>query len=290
MEAPEPVLAAGLAEAVDRLSDFVRRHPRLVVLTGAGCSTESGIPDYRDPLGAWKRPPPVQYQDFMQKESARRRYWARSMVGFPLMAAAAPNATHRWLVEHEAAGGVELLVTQNVDGLHQQAGSRDVVDLHGRISDVVCVDCGMQLPRSLLQTRLESLNGALMQRTAGPARAAPDGDADVEGMVLDDFRIPRCDHCNGTLKPAVVFFGESVPKNRVSRTMASLGEADALLVLGSSLMVYSGFRFCREAARLGMPIASVSLGTTRADDLLELKLEARCGALFEQLSGSAPAA
>jgi len=290
MEAPEPLLATGLPEAADRLSEFMRRHPRLVVLTGAGCSTESGIPDYRDPLGAWKRPPPVQYQDFMQRESARRRYWARSMVGFPLMAAAAPNATHRWLVEHETAGGLELLVTQNVDGLHQQAGSRDVVDLHGRISEVVCVDCGMQLPRSLVQTRLESLNGALMQQVGETARAAPDGDADVEGMELGDFRVPRCDHCNGTLKPAVVFFGENVPKARVARTMESLGAADALLVLGSSLMVYSGFRFCREAARLGIPIASVSLGTTRADDLLALKLEARCGALFEHLSGGVPAA
>lgn len=271
------------ADDIERLRTFVDAHPRLVVLTGAGCSTESGIPDYRDALGAWKRTPPVQYQDFMASEQARRRYWSRSMLGFPLMNAARPNAAHRWLVGLEAAGRLEWLVTQNVDGLHQRAGSRQVVDLHGRIHHVLCTSCGMRIERSLLQQRLESLNPALRQRRAA---IGPDGDADLDDEELSGFRLPSCDVCGGILKPDVVFFGENVPRPRVDQTFTAIGRADALLVLGSSLRVYSGFRFCREAARLGVPMAAVNLGVTRADESLSMKVEAPIAAFFAAMGAA----
>ena len=271
------------AEDVERLRTFVDSHRRLVVLTGAGCSTESGIPDYRDALGAWKRSPPVQYQDFMSSEKARRRYWSRSMLGFPLMDVAEPNAAHHWLAGLEAAGRMELLITQNVDGLHQRAGSRQVVDLHGRIHQVVCTGCGTLLERRLLQQRLESLNPGLRQR---PAVMGPDGDADLDDGELSGFRLPSCDVCGGILKPDVVFFGENVPRLRVDQAFAALGRADALLVLGSSLKLFSGFRFCREAARLGLPMAAVNIGVTRADDALLMKVEAPCAAVCAALAGS----
>lgn len=271
------------AEDIERLRTFIDAHPRLLVLTGAGCSTESGIPDYRDALGAWKRTPPVQYQDFMGSEQARRRYWSRSMLGFPLMAAARPNAAHRWIAGLETAGRLELLVTQNVDGLHQLAGSREVVDLHGRIHQVLCMSCGMRIERSLLQQRLESLNPELRQQRAA---IGPDGDADLDDVELAGFRLPSCDVCGGILKPDVVFFGENVPRSRVDRTYAAIGRADALLVLGSSLKLFSGFRFCREAVRLGVPMAAVNLGVTRADESLHMKVEAPCAALCAAMAES----
>lgn len=271
------------AQDIERLRAFVDAHPRLLVLTGAGCSTESGIPDYRDALGAWKRSPPVQYQDFMGSEQARRRYWLRSMVGFPLMSAASPNAAHRWLASLEALGRLELLVTQNVDGLHQRAGSRQVVDLHGQIHKVLCMSCGMRLDRSLLQQRLESMNPGIRKL---PAAIGPDGDADFDAMALDGFRLPSCDVCGGILKPDVVFFGENVPRPRVDQVFAALESADALLVLGSSLKVYSGYRFCREAQRRGVPMAAVNLGVTRADEALLFKVEAPCAAVCAALANS----
>ena len=272
-----------LDAAVEAFSAFIDQHPRLVVLTGAGCSTESGIPDYRDTDGAWKRRQPVQFQDFIRNEHGRRRYWARSMLGYPLMARAAPNATHRWLAAHEAAGGIGLLVTQNVDGLHARAGSRALIDLHGSIHDVVCLECSASMPRASLQQRLEVLNPDHARSDVAADGMAPDGDADLDDAPLIDFRVPDCAQCAGMLKPDVVFFGESVPRDRVERTRAALADADALLVLGSSLMVFSGYRFCRDAARLGLPMASVNLGRTRADDLLALRLQVPCGALFSRL-------
>lgn len=266
-------MEAGIDQVgVRGLSAFVAAHPRLLVLTGAGCSTESGIPDYRDARGEWKRSPPVQYQDFMLSELARRRYWARSMLGYPLMAAAKPNAAHHWLVRMEQAQRIELLVTQNVDGLHQRAGSERVVDLHGSIDRVLCVACGARLQRGLLQQRLQSLNPR-WQNVA--AEMGPDGDAELRGD-LTGFRLPGCDVCGGLLKPDVVFFGENVPRPRVESVMSALSRADAVLVLGSSLKLFSGYRFCREAHRLGVPMAAVNLGLTRADDLLALKVEAPC--------------
>ena len=265
-----PAAAAGL----DSLREFLSRHSRLFILTGAGVSTDSGIPDYRDADGEWKRPSrPVQFRDFMTDPAIRKRYWARGVVGWRHLYGAMPNEAHRAVARLERAGRVELLVTQNVDRLHQAAGSEAVVDLHGRADVVRCMGCERRSPRADLQAELVALNPAWAKLGA---RAAPDGDADVTDADYASFRVPDCAACGGTLKPDVVFFGESVPKERVQRAMQGLAEADAALVIGSSLMVYSGYRFARAAAQLGKPIAAVNLGRTRADELLTIKIAAPC--------------
>jgi len=264
--------AAGMIDT--RLEDFVSAHRRLFVLTGAGCSTASGIPDYRDEQGAWKRTPPVTYQAFVGDRATRQRYWARSLLGWPRVAAAQPNAAHRALATLEARGRCELLLTQNVDGLHQAAGSVSVIDLHGRLGGVVCLGCAAVSRRAQLQQRLAQANPAWLSLDAG---TAPDGDADLEGRDFGTFEVPACESCGGLLKPDVVFFGENVPRTRVESAMAHLGRADAMLVVGSSLMVYSGLRFVHAAVRLGLPVAAVGLGRTRADDLLQFRLAAPCG-------------
>ncbi|PPQ37039.1 NAD-dependent protein deacetylase, SIR2 family [Rhodoblastus acidophilus] len=244
----------------------------LFVLTGAGCSTGSGIPDYRDGDGAWKRPQPMNLATFMGSEAARQRYWARSMIGWPKLAAARPNDAHRALAALEAQGRISLLVTQNVDGLHQAAGSGNVVDLHGRIDALRCMDCGAKSAREKFQTELARLNPDFAARTAD---RAPDGDADLEAD-FSSFAVPPCPACGGVQKPDVVFFGECAPGERVEAAYAAVRAADAVLVVGSSLMVRSGLRFVEEAARLGKPCAAINLGRTRADDLLSLKVEADC--------------
>ena len=262
-----------MASAVTALHDFARRHPRLFVLTGAGVSTDSGIPGYRDDNGTWQRSAPMMLQEFLRSPPARQRYWARSMVGWPLIARAQPNAAHSALASLQAERRVHLLVTQNVDGLHQRAGSTCVVELHGNIGRVICLECGATRSREALQRTLEKDNPAF----ANSGAAAPDGDADLASRALEGFRVPHCERCGGMLKPDVVFFGEGVPRDRVDAALAALDEADAMLVVGSSLMVYSGYRFCEQANRLGKPIAAVNRGRTRADDLFTLKVEAECG-------------
>lgn len=266
-------------DALAALAAFVEAHPRLFVLTGAGCSTASGIPDYRDEAGQWKRRQPVQHQEFMASEAVRKRYWARSMLGWRVMGSAAPNASHHALAALEQAGRIGLLLTQNVDGLHQQAGSRAVMELHGGIRQVVCMTCGSRLGRADLQIELERRNGWLLDLEAS---SAPDGDADLE-LDFSPVEVPPCAACGGILKPDVVFFGDSVPKPVVESAMAALAEADALLVVGSSLMVYSGYRFCLKAAELGKPLAAVNRGQTRADALLQLKVEGNCGEVLTAL-------
>jgi NAD-dependent SIR2 family protein deacetylase len=255
------------------LEAFVFGHERLFVLTGAGCSTGSGIPDYRDADGEWKRSPPVTLQAFLADEHTRRRYWARSLVGWRRMRTAHPNDAHRALAALEQADRIELLVTQNVDGLHQAAGNCNVVDLHGRVDAVRCMSCARRMPRAQLQAELVARNPAFAELDAADA---PDGDADLDGVPFATFDVPACDACGGLLKPDVVFFGESVPRERVSAAMAALERADAMLIVGSSLMVYSGFRFAAAMAAAGKPIAAVNLGKTRADDLLALKVQERC--------------
>ena len=257
-----------------RLEDFIAAHRRLFVLTGAGCSTGSGIPDYRDEQGAWKRTPPVTYQAFVGDGLIRRRYWARSLVGWPRIAQAQPNAAHRALAALEAQGRCSQLLTQNVDGLHQAAGSRAVIDLHGRLDAVVCLGCGASSSRADVQRRLAEANPAWAGLAAG---AAPDGDADLEDRDFATFQVPACDACGGMLKPDVVFFGENVPRARVDAAMAGLAQADGMLVVGSSLMVYSGLRFVHAAVRAQIPAAAVNLGRTRADDLLRFRMAAPCG-------------
>lgn len=277
--APPPADAAALRR-------FLDRHRRLFVLTGAGISTGSGIPDYRDADGAWKRPQPVSYQAFTGQAAVRRRYWARSLAGWAPFAAARPNAAHHALAALERQGRIGLLVTQNVDGLHQRAGSTAVVDLHGRLDRVVCLDCGARTPRAVLQQRLLALNPGWERLLA---RVAPDGDADLEAD-FSEFRVPDCEACGGLLKPDVVFFGEAVPRARVEGAVAGLHCCDAVLVVGSSLMVYSGYRFVRLAAEAGLPVAAVNLGRTRADPLLRLKVQTDCGQVLAALAGGDPAA
>ena len=255
------------------LEDFVASHRRLFVLTGAGCSTASGIPDYRDEQGAWKRTPPVTYQAFVGDAITRGRYWARSMIGWPRIVAAWPNAAHRALAALEARGHCELLLTQNVDGLHQAAGSQSVIDLHGRLDGVVCLACATASSRADLQIRLAQANPGWADLDAG---AAPDGDADLDGRDFGTFQVPACEACGGLLKPDVVFFGENVPRARVDHAMAHLRRADAMLVVGSSLMVYSGLRFVHAAVRADIPVVAVNLGRTRADELLRFRVAAPC--------------
>ncbi len=257
----------------DGLSHFIERHPRLFVLTGAGCSTDSGIPDYRDSAGEWKRRPPIRYQEFVGNEHARKRYWARSLAGFRRMRVARPNDAHHALATLERRGRIVQLVTQNVDGLHHAAGSENVIDLHGRIDTVRCLGCGQRTSRDELQRELERRNPSF---AALDAVEAPDGDADLEGVAFETFDVPACRACGGLLKPDVVFFGENVPAERVQRAMAPIASSDAMLVVGSSLMIYSGYRFVTAAADAGKPIAAINLGRTRADDLLALKVEDRC--------------
>jgi len=267
-------IAASLRDdGAGRLAEWCRGQTRLVVLTGAGCSTASGIPDYRDRNGGWKRRPPVQIRDFLASHEVRRRYWARSLAGWPRFSAAAPNGAHRALAAFEAAGRVQHLITQNVDGLHQRAGSRAVTDLHGRLDAVHCLDCGNEIPRTQFQTELLARNAGW---AAPPALSAPDGDADLEGVGFSAFEVPGCGRCGGVLKPAVVFFGDAIPAERSRRALTEVQQAGALLVVGSSLMVWSGYRLVRVAAEAGLPVAAVNLGRTRADELLQFKVEAPC--------------
>ena len=263
------------------LIEFIDRHSRLFVLTGAGCSTDSGIPDYRDSSGEWKRRPPIRYQEFVGNERARKRYWARSLAGFRRMRLARPNDAHHALAMLERRGRVAQLVTQNVDGLHHAAGSANVIDLHGRIDTVRCLGCRRGSSRQELQVELERRNPNF---AALEAIEAPDGDADLEDVAFETFDVPACDACGGMLKPDVVFFGENVPLERVQRAMAPIASSDAMLVVGSSLMIYSGYRFVTAAADAGKPVAAINIGRTRADDLLTLKIEDRCANALRALS------
>jgi NAD-dependent SIR2 family protein deacetylase len=257
------------------LEDFIDRHRRLFVLTGAGCSTNSGIPDYRDSDGNWKRTQPVTVQAFMGDARTRQRYWARSLIGWRRFGQASPNDAHHALAKLEAKGMCEMLLTQNVDRLHQSAGHRQVIDLHGRLDLVRCMGCGAKTPREEFQNALGRMNAGWLDLDAADA---PDGDADLEEADFSSFEVPPCPSCGGILKPDVVFFGENVPRDVVATAQDHLARADAMLIVGSSLVVYSGFRFAQAAARRKIPIAAVNLGRTRADDLLTLKVEDRCEA------------
>ena len=258
-------------DAIALLADFVEAHPDVLILTGAGMSTASGIPDYRDRDGVRRGKAPVQGPEFLRDEAVRRRYWARSMAGYPSLSGAAPNPGHRALAELQSLGRVGQLMTQNVDGLHQRAGSDALLELHGNIHQVICLDCHARFARSFVQEQLERANPSMRGAMAAPA---PDGDAHLEPDALTTFHIPHCVYCAGVLKPDVVFFGDGVPKSCTDQAMAMMNRASALLVIGSSLMVYSGFRFCRMAAATAKPIAAINLGRTRADELLSLKIAA----------------
>jgi NAD-dependent deacetylase sirtuin 4 len=271
------------------LAALLQAARRLVVLTGAGCSTESGIPDYRSPGGAWTRHKPIYYSAFVRSEEVRRFYWARSFRGWTRFSAARPNAAHYALAELERRGGVRQLITQNVDDLHQEAGSRVVIQLHGRNRLVVCLDCRDESPREAMQSRLAELNAEWLARTewnglhADEADFAPDGDAELARERVAGFEVPPCARCGGVLKPAVVFFGETVPPQKVVDAMSAVDEADALLVAGSSLTVWSGFRFVKRAADRQLPIAIVNIGPTRGDELASIRIEEKVGTALPEV-------
>lgn len=255
----------------------------LLVLTGAGVSTASGIPGYRDKEGVRHGRAPMLYQDFVGSAAVRRRYWARSMIGWPRVWQARPNAAHRALARLAAAGRIAGLITQNVDGLHQQAGSDGVIELHGNLHLVRCLDCGKGLPRSDVQVLLEAQNAQLRDVEAA---LAPDGDALLADALLKGFRVPCCPCCGSDLlKPDVVFFGEGVPAEQAAAAVQSINQAPALLVVGSTLMTYSSFRLCRSMADRGKSLMAVNMGRTRADDLLRQKIELPCEQVLPWLAG-----
>lgn len=273
-----------LAPPEDALEVMLRllRGRRLVALTGAGCSTESGIPDYRG-AGRPERPAsPIQHDAFLRRAEVRQRYWARSTVGWAHFAAAVPNDGHRALAALEESGVAAGVITQNVDRLHARAGSRRVVELHGALAEVMCLCCGAREPRQELQGRLLAANPGWLE--AGEAALRPDGDAQVAAAAVADFRVPACLSCGGVLKPDVVFFGGTVPASVVAAAFALLEAAEVLLVVGSSLAVYSGFRFVRRAVERGQPVAVINLGATRGDDLAAARVEGRAGEVLPRLA------
>lgn len=274
-----PPDAADRQASEEKVGELLARG-NLVVLTGAGLSTACGIPDYRDREGRWKRVQPIDHQDFLRSAGTRRRYWLRSFFGWPVVAQAMPGAGHRSLAHFENRGQIALVVTQNVDGLHQKAGSRGVLELHGALDQVVCLACEQRHSRAMVQEWLRAANPDL---AATPPVAAPDGDADVAEALADGFQVPDCPACGGLLKPDVVFFGDSVPRPRVDAVIAAIDAAPGLLVIGSSLMVYSGFRFVEHARRRGKPVMAINQGRTRADHLLEAKVEQDCGEFLDAL-------
>ena len=263
-----------MQQQVECLARFLEQGQSVTVLTGAGVSTASGIPGYRDRDGNWKHTRPVQFSEFVTSARVRRRYWARSFLGWRRIAGARPNPAHQALASLEANGLLDTLITQNVDGLHRRAGNRRVVDLHGRLDTVICLACKRPADRVAWQQRLADANPDWQGKGLG---VRPDGDIDLDDDGCRDFRVPACDTCGGIMKPDVVFFGESVPKNRVAVATDAVARAAALLVVGSSLMVFSGFRFARQALETGKPIAILNRGRTRADDMAHLKIDGDCG-------------
>ena len=251
----------------------------VLVLSGAGLSTESGIPDYRGPTGLARRATPMSYQDFTGSAGARRRYWARSYLGWRHIARSEPNDGHRAVAELSRRGRLTGIITQNVDGLQQAAGAFGVTELHGSMHRVACLCCGQRTPRAELDRRLAAANPGWKARLAalGSIDRRPDGDAVLDDAAAESFRVADCAACHGVLKPDVVFFGENVPGTRVQACYAMVERSRALLVLGSSLTVMSGFRFVRHAARLGRPVVIVNQGATRGDGYAAVTLDAPLG-------------
>ena len=264
---------------IENLRGVMRKHQRILVISGAGISTNSGIGDYRDQKGDWKRVQPVKHQAFMASHAWRQRYWGRSQLGYPSFLQAQPNEGHQALAQLEAQGKVFALITQNVDRLHQKAGQQTVIDLHGRLDQVICTACGQLEARDDIQLWLEAHNPSLQAESFVPA---PDGDADLE-VEFSQIQVPGCSLCDGILKPHVVFFGDSVPKPVVEQAYSWVAQADAVLVVGTSLMVYSSYRFVRRANERSIPIVAINNGVTRADELFAMKLSGDCSELLRQL-------
>ena len=269
-----------VADKTLELNELLDDIGAVTVLTGAGVSTGSGIPDYRDRDGQWKSAPPMQFAEFAGSDTARQRYWARSYVGWQRFGTARPNPAHHALAKLEAAGKVDTVITQNVDRLHSRAGSENVIDLHGDLGKVRCIDCNETSLRHTFQRELKAANP---DWHAQVFRYRPDGDVELAEDSHTSFTVPGCTRCGGRIKPDVVMFGESVPKGRVEDAMSAVDRSDALLIAGSSLMVFSGFRFARRAHETGKPIAIVNRGKTRADELATVKVDADCGEILSQL-------
>jgi NAD-dependent SIR2 family protein deacetylase len=271
-----------LADLVDLLAGR-----RVVALTGAGCSTESGIPDYRGPETLRRARNPIQHRAFLDSADTRRRYWARSFLGWPRMAGARPNDAHLALAALERAGVLAGIITQNVDRLHHAAGSRRIVELHGALAEVRCMDCGAIEDRDGVQARLTVLNPGF---DSGPVEHAPDGDAELADAAVAGFAVAACLGCSGVLKPDVVFFGDNVPADVTRAAWALFDQAEVLLVAGSSLTVFSGYRFVRRAAERGVPVGIVNLGSTRGDTLAQVRVDARVGQALPALARALGAA
>jgi NAD-dependent deacetylase sirtuin 4 len=283
MHAP-PVPTPASSEPPD-IGALVRllRGRRIVVLTGAGCSTESGIPDYRGPGTRARARNPIQHMEFLTRPEVRVRYWARSLVGWPRISAARPNAAHHALAAMEREGHVLGLITQNVDRLHHAAGSTRVIELHGALADVRCLSCGERDSRVAVQERLLALNPSFLEQQV---EFRPDGDAELPAEAVQAFRVADCLHCGGALKPDVVFFGDNVPRPTVDAAFTMLEEGDALLVVGSSLAVFSGYRFVLRAAERHMPIGMINIGESRGDPLADVRVEARVGEVLPLLAAA----
>lgn len=272
-----------LGAMIERLSALLAGK-RFAALTGAGISTESGIPDYRGPETARRARNPILGREFARSADVRRRYWARAFVGWERFSRAAPNAAHRALAELEARGALAGLITQNVDRLHHAAGSRDVVELHGALAEVVCLACQSVSSRAALQERLKAKNPGFLSVAA---ELAPDGDSDLPEELVRGLEVEGCEHCDGPLKPRVVFFGENVAKPVVERAFAMVDAAEALLIVGSSLAVFSGYRFLLRANERGIPVALVNLGAVRGEERCALKVEERAGLVLPRLLDAA---
>jgi len=277
---PEAVPALAGAAGVQALVELLRGR-QVVALVGAGCSTASGIPDYRGPKTRERARNPIQIQAFLGDDAGRQRYWARAVVGWPLFRASRPNAAHEALAALEHAGVLRGLITQNVDRLHHAAGSRRVVELHGALHEVVCLGCGHTESRDAVQERLLALNPGW---DAARVEAAPDGDAELPLELVRGFRVAGCLRCDGALKPKVVFFGENVPPDVAARAWSLYEEGEVLLVVGSSLTVFSGYRFVRRAAKDGIPVALVNLGPTRGDPEATLRVDDHVEAVLPALA------
>jgi len=265
----------------ERLASLLEltRERTIVALTGAGCSTESGIPCYRGAFAPPRARPPMQHADFVRRAEARRRYWARSLVGWSRIAGARPNPAHDALAALERAGVLAGVITQNVDGLHHAAGSQRVVELHGRLARVRCLACDLRVDRAEHQERLLAAN----PDWSGQVTLLPDGDAEISDELEARFQVPDC-ACGGVMMPDVVFFGGSVPRPTLDDAWALFERAEVLLVVGSSLTVFSGFRFVRRAAERGLPVAIVNRGETRGDSLAALRVDASAAAILPALA------
>lgn len=261
------------AGTIEQTMEFVQARDRLLVITGAGLSTNSGIPAYRDQKGEWLRRTPIFYQDFIRCPIARRRYWARSYFGWHHVAQSKPNAGHLGLANMEKEGLIKHLITQNVDGLHQRAGSRIAIEVHGQLGRVRCLDCHAQYSRCEIQARLKEMNRDWSAEVLGHN---PDGDVDLDEAAYPNFQIADCARCQGRLKPDVVFFGESVPPTISTAIHAAIEQCDGVLVIGSSLVVMSGYRVVTAAHAMRKPVAAINQGRTRADGLLQFKVDADC--------------